>query len=485
MDLVLDESALDAFIEEEQILRRLSFDFYKPHPKHLEFHNLGLNAKERLFLAANRIGKTMACSLEVCMHLTGTYPDWWNGYRYTRPINAWVAGVSGKEVFEILERRYFEGVAEEEPWIHQSLVVYRNRSDHRYQIQHVSGGFSDLRFKTYEQKREAWQGAKLDVCHLDEEPPLEIYTEASLRLMSTSPDHYGMMLVSATCLYMSPFVQAFTEEVVETDGEKKQIQRTEGSIQNHRVFVMAGWDDAPHLPHDEKERFKASIPPHEVEARSKGVPSIGSGMVYPVSEILITCEPFELPDSYYFVAGMDFGWKDPTALLMAAIDRDNDIIYIFHEYTMSEKTPEQHVFHLHNTKAKDYLNWIPIVHDPAGGASSQKDGKSLVTLYRESGFTRLHKANNSREAGVQKTLQRMQNGKLKIFKTCTKLLTELRMYARDEEGMIKDGNDHLLDALRYLVMSGPPLATSKPHVIDRVKDFYKVRVGRRRPSPSW
>jgi hypothetical protein len=152
---------------------------------------------------------------------------------------------------------------------------------------------------------------------------------------------------------------------------------------------------------------------------------------------------------------------------------------------MSEKTPEQHVFHLHNTKAKDYLNWIPIVHDPAGGASSQKDGKSLVTLYRESGFTRLHKANNSREAGVQKTLQRMQNGKLKIFKTCTKLLTELRMYARDEEGMIKDGNDHLLDALRYLVMSGPPLATSKPHVIDRVKDFYKVRVGRRRPSPSW
>ena len=482
--IVFDEEALDAFIEEEQILWRLSFGFYKPHPKHLEFHNLGLNAKERLFLAANRIGKTMACSLEVCMHLTGTYPDWWTGYRYTRPINAWVAGVSGKEVFEILERRYFEGVAEEAPWIHQSLVAYRNRSDHRYQIQHVSGGFSDLRFKTYEQKREAWQGAKLDVCHLDEEPPLEIYTEASLRLMSTSPDHYGMMLVSATCLYMSPFVQAFTEEVVETDGEKKQIQRTEGSIQNHRVFVMAGWDDAPHLPHDEKERFKASIPPHEVEARSKGVPSIGSGMVYPVSESLITCEPFELPDSYYFVAGMDFGWKDPTVLLMAAIDRDNDIIYIFHEYAMSEKTPEQHVFHLHNTKAKDYLNWIPIVHDPAGGASSQKDGKSLVTLYRESGFTRLHKANNSREAGVQKTLQRMQNGKLKIFKTCTKLLTELRMYARDEEGMIKDGNDHLLDALRYLVMSGPALAAARPHVVD-IKQMQQAMLNRRRPRPAW
>ena len=476
---MFQEEELDAFIEEEKALRRLRFDFYKPHPKHLEFHALGLNAKERLFLAANRIGKTMACSLEVCMHLTGHYPDWWSGYRYTRPINAWVSGVSGKEVFEILERRYVEGMAEEDPWLHPSLVVYRNRCDHRYQIQHASGGFSDLRFKTYEQKREAWQGAKLDVCHLDEEPPLEIYTEASLRLMSTSPDHYGMMLVSATCLYMSPFVQAFTEEVIEVNGEKKQIQRTAGSIQNQRVFLMAGWDDAPHLPEEEKQRFKASIPPHEIEARSKGVPSIGSGMVYPISESLITCDPFDLPDSFYFVAGMDFGWKDPTALVLAAIDRDNDTLYIFHEYAMSEKTPEQHVFHLHNTKAKDYLKWVPIVHDPAGGAASQKDGKSLVSLYREAGLSRLHKADNAREAGVQKTLQRLQNGKLKIFKTCAKLLAELRMYARDEEGLIKDGNDHLLDALRYLVMSGLPLAKARPHVIERVKDFYGVRVGKR------
>lgn len=483
---MFEEDALDAFIEEETARRRIQFEFYTPHPKHLQFHTLGLTAQERLFLAANRIGKTMACSLEVCMHLTGHYPDWWPGYRYTKPINAWVAGVSGKEVFEILERRYFEGVAEEEPWVHPSLVAYRNRSDHRYQIKHASGGFSDLRFKTYEQKREAWQGAKLDVCHLDEEPPLDIYTEASLRLMSTSPDHYGMMLVSATCLYMSPFVQAFTEEVVtDNQGDTKQVQRTEGKVKKGRVFLMAGWDDAPHLADEEKERFKASIPPHEVEARSKGVPSIGSGMVYPVSESLITCDPFDLPDSFYFVGGMDFGWKEPTALLLAAIDRDNDSVYIFHEYSISEKTPEQHVYHLHQTKAKDYLDWIPIVHDPAGGASSQRDGKPLVELYQEAGFKHLYKADNAREAGVQKVLQRMQNGKLKIFRNCTKLLTELRMYARDEEGIIKDGNDHLLDSLRYLVMTGLPLATSKPSMIERMKDFYGVRVNREYPSSGW
>jgi phage terminase large subunit-like protein len=472
--------------------RRLSFDFYKPHPKALEFHNLGSLARDRLFLAANRIGKTMACSLEVCMHATGTYPDWWQGHRYNKPVNVWVGGITEKEI-NILERRYFDGDVGELPWIHPNLVLYRNQTKHTYHIGHVSGNISIITFKTYQQGRLTWQGEKLDLCHLDEEPPLDIYVEASLRLMSTSPNHQGKMLVSATCLYYSQFVQSFTEEVVDVqtlDGngnsiqETKQIQCREGEIKNGRVFLMAGWNDAPHLTIEEQLNLKTKIPPHEIEARSKGIPSIGSGMVYPVSESLITCDPFELPDSYYFVAGMDFGWKDPTALLMAAIDRDNDIIYIFHEYAMSEKTPEQHVFHLHNTKAKDYLNWIPIVHDPAGGASSQKDGKSLVTLYRESGFTRLHKANNSREAGVQKTLQRMQNGKLKIFKTCTKLLTELRMYARDEEGMIKDGNDHLLDALRYLVMSGPALAGARPHVVD-IKQMQQAMLNRRRPRPAW
>ena len=267
---------VDSCVKEDEINGRINFDFYQPHPKHLEFHNLGKTAHERLFLAANRIGKTMACSLEVCMHLTGNYPDWWQGHRYDRAINVWVGGVTGQEVFGILESRYFEGVAGELPWIDPSLVAYSNRSEHRYQIVHSSGRLSQIRFKTYEQGRKAWQGEKCDLIHLDDEPPLDIYTEASLRLMSTGNDHYGMMLVSATCLYWSEFVQHFTTEIIEEAGEKKEKQRAVGEVKNSRVFVMAGWDDAAHLSDFEKNRMKATIPAHEIEARSNGLPSVGS-----------------------------------------------------------------------------------------------------------------------------------------------------------------------------------------------------------------
>lgn len=460
----LGDLTIDDLIEAQQQKDRINLSFYQPHPKHLQFHELGALSRDRLFLAANRIGKTLACSLEVIMHLTGNYPFWWKGYRYERPINVWVGGITEKEI-DVLQRRYFDGDIGDLPWVHPSLVVYKNRTKHQYRIINKFGGTSLITFKTYQQGRETWQGEKLDLCHLDEEPPLNIYTEASMRLMSTSDDHRGMMLISATCLYFSPFVQTFTEEVVEVetlqDGEiikeKKHLQRKEGEVKNDRVFIMAGWEDAPHISEEERKAFQSKIPPHELEARSRGVPSVGSGMVYPIQESLITCEPLEIPDYWPRVFGLDFGWKDPTAALFAAHDRDNDILYFYAEYAASELTPQHHAREL----IKQGANWMFGVYDPSGRITNLKDGSRLVDLYREAGIKQLSPANNSREAGVQTVLQRMQRGKLKIVKTLNKTLTEYRMYARNEDGLLKDGNDHLMDCMRYIVMSGLPLAKTR------------------------
>jgi phage terminase large subunit-like protein len=370
-----------------------------------------------------------------------------------------------------------EGVPNEKPWLHPDVILSRNKTEHAYHLQHISGGVSALRFKTYEQGREAWQGEKLDLCHLDEEPPLAIYAEALMRLMSTQADHYGMMLVSATCLHMSPFVLAFTERThKENHGDVKQLQNREGEVINSRVFLMAGWDDAPHLSDEEKNRFQEAIPSHEIDARSKGIPSLGSGMVYPISESLITCEPFEIPEHWARVYGLDFGWKDPTAVIFAAIDRDKDIVYFVDEYAKSELTPQVHSVEL----IRRGCDWMPGVYDPAGRISNQRDGSKLVDLYREAGLRHLTKANNSREEGVLRVLQRMQRGHVKIFKSLAKTLLELRMYARDDEGRIKDGNDHLMDAMRYVISSGLNIAAPKRRQEAALRDAYQNC----RPSPQ-
>lgn len=62
---------------------------YSPYPKQREFHQLGAEHSERLFMAGNQLGKTVAGSAEIAMHLTGRYPDWWQGATFSRPVIIW------------------------------------------------------------------------------------------------------------------------------------------------------------------------------------------------------------------------------------------------------------------------------------------------------------------------------------------------------------------------------------------------------------
>jgi hypothetical protein len=95
---------------------------FKPNQKQLDYFATGLHARERALIAANRFGKTLSVSMEVCAHLTGIYPDWWNGYRYERPLNVWVAGVSNKETNQNL-KAYYVGDVNKIGWIHPSLIL--------------------------------------------------------------------------------------------------------------------------------------------------------------------------------------------------------------------------------------------------------------------------------------------------------------------------------------------------------------------------
>lgn len=425
----------------------LSGDGYEPHR---QFHRLGKVAHERAFLAGNRIGKTHTASKEIRMHATGHYIDWWDGYVYNHPVNIWVCGVSS-EINRILERRYFSGEGEDPPWIPEEYVIYKNRTEHFYKIAHSSGGESLIQFKTYEQGRSKFQAAKVHIIHFDEEPPLDIYMEGLTRTVSTSKTHHGMVMLTATPLVgMTNMMLHYINRKDVDEVISPEV------VRDSRTYVMAGWENAPHINAEEQKRLIASYSPHEIEARTKGIPSLGSGMVYPVPESLVTCAPFQIPDFWPRVFGLDFGWKDPTAALFAAHDRDNDIVYIYGEYSVSELTPQHHA----NELIKQGANWMHGVYDPSGNQTNQKDGSKLADLYRQCGIRNLSKADNAKESGILTVLQRMQNNKLYIFNTLHKTLREYRMYAR-KDGIIKDGNDHLMDCLRYIIMSGLPLAQTK------------------------
>jgi phage terminase large subunit-like protein len=184
------------------------------YPKHLEFFKAGTEYRERLMLAANRVGKTEGVGgYELAVHLTGWYPAWWAGRKWARPIRAWAAGDTSKTVREILQQKMLgppgswgTGLIPEETIERTVRAAGIADTVETIYVRHVSGGVSTLLFKSYDQRREAFQGTEQDLIWLDEEPPLDIYTECLLRTMTNN----GMIMLTFTPLLgMSDVVLSF------------------------------------------------------------------------------------------------------------------------------------------------------------------------------------------------------------------------------------------------------------------------------------
>lgn len=215
------------------------------------------------------------------------------------------------------------------------------------------------------------------------------------------------------------------------------------------------WDDVPHLSEADRKELWDSIPPHQRDARAKGIPALGSGVIYPVSEDLYLCDPFEIPRHWPRAYALDVGWNR-TAATWGAWDRDNDVVYLYGEYYVAEAPPQVHADAI---KARGV--WIPGVIDPASRGRSQLDGKALMSEYVDLGLD-LQAANNEVEAGIFAVYRRLQSGRLKVFRTLSNYRSEMRLYRRDEKGKIVKERDHLMDAKRYLIMSGMMRAITEP-----------------------
>jgi hypothetical protein len=153
------------------------------------------------------------------------------------------------------------------------------------------------------------------------------------------------------------------------------------------------------------------------------------------------------------------GWNR-TAAIWGAWDRDSDTVYLWSEYYAGQVPP---AIHAAGILARG--SWIPGCIDPASAGAGQKDGSRLIDEYRALGLS-VVEADNTVEAGLFAVYQRMSRGGLKVFSTCRNWLAEFRIYRRDEIGKIVKENDHLMDATRYLIMTGMRSAMIEPEELD-------------------
>jgi phage terminase large subunit-like protein len=434
--------------ERENLIKKFFPDSGKfareKYPKQLKFFEAGNQYTQRAIIAANQSGKSFSAAYEVALHLTGDYPEWWTGKRFDRPIEAWAAG--WKSNVNTVIQRYLleEGTGEvgsgmiPKNKIHR--LVKKQGATGVYQdifVKHSSGGISRITLKNYTEDAEAFQGARLDLIWIDEEPKNnKIYTECLTRLVAKQ----GILICTFTPLNgYSDVVLSFLEE-----GKFPVDQCVES---RGKYVVNLTWDDAVHLTEEAKAEMLRSYPPNEHDSRSKGIPSIGSGLIYPLEEENFIVDPFEIPKYWERGFGFDPGHHvSHTAAVWGAKDPETGVLYIYSEYYRKGGEP---IIHADAIKARGHY-----LTGAADYAGTRDDGRSIMNMYIEDFDLDLIGANKSVEAGIQEVWQGLSSGKIKIFKSLTELRREMRIYRRDENGRIVKRHDHLCDALRYFIMTG-------------------------------
>lgn len=456
---------LEAYVlEVAEDMRYNQLRYFRPFEHQLRFFATG-HCPRRGILAANRIGKTVSTCYETAMHLTGQYPEWWQGSRSSKPINVMMAGEGWQQVALVLQNEML-GTPDVKirdnigsGAIPRDCIVFDTmRSDGAncigVEIAHVSGGRSYLLFANYTQEVRQMQGFKLNLAVFDEQPPDDFFSEIVTRTATTQ----GQVLCSFTPLKgLNGLVSKFWH-------------REEGY-----EHIRVAWEDVPELdPWGEpfllqstRQQLARDYLPYEREARIKGIPVMGKGAVFP-----LTAWPTYRSNEYDFrntlglqrIIAMDLGLvNDKTVISLMYWDPDNQEAWLHRQIVVQgteEANPVNYVQHL----MRPEVFGTPIVLPPDAGTVGRYTMSSLSLRQ----FLEQYELNvlpepirnppdsegrttNHKSYGINVMRQMLELATLHVNESCTHFLTECQSYFVDERGRFSDPDD-CIDSARYALL---------------------------------
>ena len=440
---------------------RRRFLHYKPYSKQLEFHNS--KATERILSGANQSGKSLAGCMETCFHLTGNYPEWWDGHvvkprvnaaNGEKELNAWVIGTDSKKVRDSLQSKIIGTAARgfRDGCIHPDFIDVDGAINSRgvqglvdtIYIKHKSGCKVKLQFRSYEQGRENLQSATIDFVYCDEEPPSDLIGELRARLGATG----GFMYMAFTPLKgMTPLVQEFW-----------------GKDNPEKFLVCMNIYEASHYTPEKLKKIESlysGLSEAEKKARMMGVPTMGTGLVYPIEDQEIWFEGFgEIPKRWKRMAALDFGrGEHPQAMVWGALDPVNDVLYVYDAIKTVHKTVAENA-----SIIKAHGAWIPCAYphdlnrDSGVGDEKKTEGYKYKELYIKEGvnLTPEHAQTKDHstkvEVGIIEVRQRMYEGRIKIARHLSEWWKEKQIYRYGDDNKPIKEKDDLMDATRYLTI---------------------------------
>lgn len=448
---------LELLEKREEWIKYNKLEKFGPYKFQKDFYAASKKYKSRFLCAANRVGKSFSEAAEVAWHLTGLYPDWWEGHKFKKPILLWCVGITGDSTRKVLQKELFGTITAKDkkeigtgaiPKQYIDIEMLERDGDKILtgKIQHhdengMPDGWSVIEFRSTQQGEHVLMGATVDYIWLDEEDPFkstEIYSQCVTRTATTG----GLITITAT----------------PENGLTKLVDMFMKDKSGAMYFQNATWDDAPHLTEEVKKDLLSRIPEWQHDMRARGIPMMGEGLIYDVAESDIAIDPIEIPSHWRRICAVDIGVSHDTAAVWSAYDGATDTVYIYDCYHAKAGVPS-----LHATAINTRGNWIPVVLPHDADNTERGSGKTVANYYREAGVNTMMetfynpldwtgKKNNFVEPGIMEMLTRMKTGRLKVFKTCGRFFEEMRRYHRKDGKIVKTFDD-TMDAARYSVLS--------------------------------
>lgn len=397
-------------------------------------------------IASNRSGKSYSVTWLLACHLTGLYPDDYEGLRYEEAIDSWIMSPTAENFCQAGGlQEYLIGLVGQygTGWIPKSCIerietgMGTKGFVKKIYIRHISGGISTLEYKSYSQGQGVLMGGSVDLIVVDEEPKDDkIVPQCGARIMQAKSKQGRLLLCFTPELGMT--------EVVKECFEGKWHSGME------RITV---WDVSFITP-EKIEEMKKTYPERQWDMRLKGIPSIGRGAVFPHQEheIKYYSSDVEIQPHWICAAAIDFGYlPDPCAILFGALDPDNGVYYVFKEFYETEKSVAEIAGWI-----KRFAPSIPVIY-PADGNRKQQaiDGATLVDMFKLEGVNMAERVDygkaGERETGHTYMRTLFRQGQLYIADNCVNWFKEFRVYQYDEKGKTDHCQDHAMDAMRYLL----------------------------------
>jgi phage terminase large subunit-like protein len=440
-------------------------DFYKPNDKQREFHNTLV--PEVMLRAGNQLGKTHAAGAQMTMDALAMYPGWYEGRRFLvppkieRPIDfmGWAACTTAEKTRDGAQLKLL-GPVREQGMLGTGLIpldnigritMSRGVSDcvDTVSLTRDNGGKAMIRFKSYAEGREVFQGEPVDVPWLDEDVSRDdssIYDEVLARLTTTR----GRIICSLTPLLgLSPLRKRFKQRV--GTGECVEILMT-----IYDCAVSKGG----HIPDEEIPAIIARYG-DKADTRAFGADSQGEGAVFSTPRARIThdLDPAAVPPYWPWLWGVDFRHSGsintghPFAAVLCCWDRDADCIYVMHAIRMLGLAAN------HVAAMKQHPRWqAPVAWPHDGGkGGSIISGDSIAKTYAKLGLNMrpthatFPTGGFQFENGIDEMQNRFAGERLKVAGHLSNVFDEYLGYHRID-GLVNKVDDDLLSAIRQVVM---------------------------------